>query len=353
VSGPGLGRAATVAALLAAAASAAAFVRSTTGANPGTGQALWWRARQVNFIVNASGYRGGCASPGDAAAAVRASFPTWGSAARTGAQPCTDFTFHDCGDSSRTDLGYAQGASDNANLVVFRSGRCIDHAGDPACSDPTSASCVEKFNCWSHDNTIGGGGTLALTTVTFDVGTGEIFDADMELHGWDGSLTTPTGFYFTCASAPPCVSNYGGTNCAEIDVQNTVTHEAGHMLGLDHVCVSGGTPPSDQCPTTGNEPTMAPTAGAGDIDKRTLEQDDVSGVCSVYPAGGPTQRATGSPTGDNPTATVPVAAAAACPPLVKSSTGGGGGGGCATGGAGGLGLVALALVALRRRLARP
>ncbi|MFL5300452.1 MAG: hypothetical protein ACJ79R_08935, partial [Anaeromyxobacteraceae bacterium] len=295
MSGPRLGRAATVAALLAAAAPAAAFVRSTTGDNPGTGQALWWRARQINVIVNTTAYHGGCATGADAAAAVRASFPTWTRAtAAGGAQACTDFTFNDCGDSARADLGYTSGGSDNANIVVFRGSRCVDHQSDSACADPTSSQCVEKFNCWSHDDASGGGGILALTTVTFDVDTGEIVDADMELHGWDGNLASPTGFYFTCASSSTCGPTYGGQNCAAIDVQNTVTHEAGHMLGLDHVCVAGGAAPSNVCPA-GAEPTMAPTAGKGDIDKRTLEPDDVAGVCSIYPAAAPTQRATATP----------------------------------------------------------
>ena len=78
--------------------------------------------------------------------------------------------------------------------------------------------------------------------------------------------------------------------CAEgeIDLLNTVTHEAGHFLGLGHTSVDGA--------------TMAAYGQTGDIDKRTLEPDDEDGYCAlelpehgssdscdtpVYSAGGP------------------------------------------------------------------
>ncbi len=330
-------RALAALAVLAVTAPAHAFVRSTTVKdNPGAGGALWWRPRVITFVLNATAYDGGCASPAAAASAARASFPAWMNATQAGgAQPCTDFRFHDCGDTSTTALG-----NDGVNLVVFRSGRCIDHASDPVCTASDLGACVEKYNCWAHDNSIGSGGILALTTVTFNATTGEMFDADMELHSWDGNLTNPTGFYFTCASSPQCTTTYGGVNCAAFDIQNTVTHEAGHMLGLDHICDSSSVAPfARQCPTP--VPTMAPTATLGDIDKRTLAPDDIDGVCSIYPAGGPTLMATASPSGDNPTTTVAVSDPQACP-AAKSS------GGCSSVGGGGLALLALALAFWRR-----
>ncbi len=280
-------RAVAAVAVLAIAAGTYAFVRSTTG-SPGN-LPLFWRSPQVTYFVNMGAFTGtGCGAtggPAAAAALARQSFPAWSNATRAGeSKPCTDFKFVDGGDSGSFALG-----NDQVNLVVMRKGLCSVQS-DPLCSSPPLlpdgspdfGPCAQKFNCWSHDNNTGTGGILALTTATFVVSTGEILDADMELNGWNGNLPSPTGFYFTCA--PPgsgiCAQSYGGSNCIEFDVGNTVTHEAGHMLGLDHVCVTQGNPACHP------EDTMAPTATAGDTNKRTLAADDIEGVCTIYPAGG-------------------------------------------------------------------
>lgn len=52
-----------------------------------------------------------------------------------------------------------------------------------------------------------------------------------------------------------------------MDVQSSVTHEVGHLLGLWHSTVSGAT----------LNPAMD-----GNPDARSLEEDDVDGVCSLY-----------------------------------------------------------------------
>jgi MYXO-CTERM domain-containing protein len=328
---------------------ALAFLRSTTD----SGLCLWWRPRQINYAVNTSALNSGCDSRAAAAGLARASVSTWMSAAQPGAlQACTDFKFNDCGDTSRTDLGYnGNEVASNVNLIVFRSGLCSQKT-DPLCTRPSLDStglpdfgpCIQKTNCWEHDASSGPGGTIALTTVTFDNNTGEILDADMELHGWNGSASAPDGFYFTCAGpgAPICSLAFGQQGCVAMDIGNTVTHEAGHMLGLDHPCALGA-PPS-ACPVGGA--TMEPTAGLGDTDKRTLKPDDVLGVCTMYPAGGPTTTCL---------ATIPVAVAApaACP-VLPSAGGGGGGCGCGTASASGLALLGLFLAALwpRRRSAQ-
>ncbi|MBI5490607.1 MAG: matrixin family metalloprotease [Deltaproteobacteria bacterium] len=92
---------------------------------------------------------------------------------------------------------------------------------------------------------------IALTTITYDVASGAILDADIELNGFS--------FQF-------------GTTCAAglADVQNTVTHEAGHMLGLDHTDVPGATMRSRSYP--------------GDCELRSLEADDTAGLVTIYPA---------------------------------------------------------------------
>jgi hypothetical protein len=55
------------------------------------------------------------------------------------------------------------------------------------------------------------------------------------------------------------------------DIGSVTVHESGHALGLDHSDV----------PTA----TMWPSALEGDISTRSLDQDDIDGVCSLYPSG--------------------------------------------------------------------
>lgn len=314
-----------LAAAAALVAGVAGFVRSTTvPGRPDQGKPLRWGRPSVTYAVNASGFRSvpGCASPAAAAAGVRQSFPAWSGATRAGeSQPCTDFRFVDGGDTSRADLGYdpTPGAS-NVNLVVFREGLCAAITSDPDCQQADLGPCIERHDCWSHDATFGPGGTLALTTVTYVPDTGELLDADLELNGWNGDASAPTGWYFTCADPPAttCASpGFGEAGCIDIDVRNTVTHEAGHVLGLDHVCEASYPPPYDACPTIDTPsgplpPVMAPTAVPGDTDKRQLKPDDVEGVCTIYPAAG--------------------------------------GCGCRSGGGGGLALLGLVLALWRRRM---
>ena len=56
----------------------------------------------------------------------------------------------------------------------------------------------------------------------------------------------------------------------QVDAQSIITHEIGHQLGLGHTSVNGS--------------TMYPSY-AGGTGARTLAQDDIEGVCSLYPSG--------------------------------------------------------------------
>jgi hypothetical protein len=109
--------------------------------------------------------------------------------------------------------------------------------------------------------------TLALTTVTYNKNTGEIYDSDIEVNSHiqvgsgGGGISTDT----------PVPAN-------AFDLQSILTHEAGHFLGLAHSNV--GCSPSG-CPT------MDAVYKTGSDDFRTLDQDDVAGICAVYPAGRP------------------------------------------------------------------
>ena len=295
-------RALSALALVTSAGVAHAFVRSTTVPfHPDQGLWLFWKPRQISYLVNASAFAGpGCSTNAAAAALARASFSAWMNATLPGqTQACTDFKFIDGGDTTRTELGYDKAnPSHNINLVAFRKGPC-SAVNDPLCTNPANGDlgpCVEAHNCWSHDVSQTAGDIIALTTVTFLTNTGEIVDADMELNA--GDMSDTSGFYFTCAppSSPTCQQGtFTEASCVAFDIGNAVTHEAGHMLGLDHVCVPSYPAPYNACGSLSAD-TMYPSATEGDTNKRTLKTDDIQAVCTIYPTG---QSTAASPTPSN------------------------------------------------------
>jgi hypothetical protein len=184
---------------------------------------------------------------------------------------CTSFRFEYRGLTTKKAAGFddSPGAS-NENLIAFRHGLCD---GNPACGTDLEA-CADQIGCWPHAtrSNIGSSRTIAITTTSYIPSTGEIVDADMELHDHSAA---GIGYWFTC----PAAGNYCGSRdaqpdgtCISTDVGSIVTHEAGHMLGLDH-------PPVQNA-------TMFATYVPGSVDLRTLDGDDVNGVCAIYPAGG-------------------------------------------------------------------
>lgn len=100
-------------------------------------------------------------------------------------------------------------------------------------------------------------GTIAITVVTFDSLTGEIFDADIELNS--RTDTNQGGFFFAVGRMP---------EPDECDLQTILTHEFGHFLGLAHSSITRA--------------VMYPTAGLGEI-RSDLNNDDSAGICAIYP----------------------------------------------------------------------
>lgn len=217
-----------------AAAPAQAFLCTRT---PGTGPSVAWEERAV--VVQRSG--------GSADVDV-------GAIDDALALSAAQWTDVDCSDLSLTvgpptdvrivGFDWAKGSDDpaNQNIVVFR-----NHAPNTSPADPIDE--------WVHTF-----GALAITTVTFESSSGRLLDADIEVND--------ISFDFTTCDPP----------CAQFDLRNTLTHELGHVIGLDH-------PPFDQ-PNAG-EATMFASASSGDINKRDLGDDDVDAVCTIYPAGAP------------------------------------------------------------------
>jgi MYXO-CTERM domain-containing protein len=184
----------------------------------GSGKELYWPSMPVTFALNSD-----CAGPdvpkSACIEAVKASFTVWE------APECTSLRFTYEGETSETTVGYDQtNSGSNFNLVVW------------------------LFEKWPYEKN-----GMALTTTTYQTATGIIVDADMELNGVDFK-------YAVLDAANPLLS----------DIANTVTHEAGHFVGLDHASDPGA--------------TMYPTAPYGEVDKRDLAEDDIAGICAVYPA---------------------------------------------------------------------
>ncbi|MBU1433297.1 matrixin family metalloprotease [Myxococcota bacterium] len=101
---------------------------------------------------------------------------------------------------------------------------------------------------WLRDDWAHGADTLAITITVFQRGTGELLDADILVNERD----------------------YTWSDEGENDLQNTLTHEVGHLLGLGH--------------SEHPEATMFATAGDFEITKRDLHEDDMAGLARVYPS---------------------------------------------------------------------
>jgi len=92
--------------------------------------------------------------------------------------------------------------------------------------------------------------TLAVTVDTFNDVSGQLLDADINVNG--------VNFRWSA-----------GGGMGVFDVQNVITHEAGHLLGLGHSTVPAS--------------TMYADASPGETSKRTLHADDVAGLVFLYP----------------------------------------------------------------------
>lgn len=109
-----------------------------------------------------------------------------------------------------------------------------------------------------------GSGVIAITTINWDE-QGRVTDADITFNGRD--------FTFSVTEAFP--------GPGPVDLQDVMTHEVGHLLGLDHTPLVG---------PTSIRPTMNPFASQdGPGLARTLEPDDTAGATALYPGSAATQ----------------------------------------------------------------
>ena len=168
----------------------------------------------------------------DALTTIRQSFQTWNDVST-----CSHPLMVDSGlVSGKKPIVAVSGGSVGNNLVAFQSG--ATWLADKAGVDQT--------------------GVIALTTLFFDPNTAEIRSYALEANEGNyqfANYPLPAGF-----QTDPRRST--------IDLANTLTHEFGHVMGLDH--------------SLDNQSTMFYRAPAGETSKRTLEADDINGLCSLY-----------------------------------------------------------------------
>lgn len=241
------------------------YVRTTDRVS---GACLFWTNREVPWVLNE---KGSADVPlEELRAALDRSFAEWQDVA------CTDVSFRFDGLTPRIDARFDRTAADNVNLLVWREVTCDEAAPatDPCWTDDDRTACADVYDCWTH-----GPGIIALTTLNYAQSTGVIWDGDIEFNGAPEPSGTEFRYTATVADSPVCTSPTE-TDCVSTDVQNTATHEIGHLLGFGH------TPVPDA--------TMFSSAPLGETAKRSLAQDDIDGVCAVYPAGGPPLTCTGS-----------------------------------------------------------
>jgi len=138
----------------------------------------------------------------------------------------------------------------------------------PLASAPDASDCINSDSCdpfthdvivfdddgWPYDDNTAN--PLALTTVSYGVKDGRIFEAKTEINSAEYAFTTAT-------------SSDAGNDA--YDLQSVLTHEAGHFLGLAHA-------------------TEATSIMFWQIEQGAilhLTPDDESGICTIYPPAGP------------------------------------------------------------------
>lgn len=117
----------------------------------------------------------------------------------------------------------------------------------------TNASDNRNVLRWVNSNIASG--VFAVTITTFDTTAGQITDADMELNDRD----------FTWDTHGP---NGTGGQFGRAMIENVVTHEVGHVVGLDH--------PNNA------QSTMFYSSGPGLVSQSSLEADDLAPLIEDY-----------------------------------------------------------------------
>lgn len=112
-------------------------------------------------------------------------------------------------------------------------------------------------------SSVAGDDVVALTSVVFTTDEGLILDADIRMNAdhfhWEEITKVSYDF-------------------KRVDVQNIMTHEVGHFLGLDH-----SQDRSYQGKAVATDATMWALTYPNEIKRRVLDEDDKTGVRTIYP----------------------------------------------------------------------
>jgi MYXO-CTERM domain-containing protein len=201
---------------------AQAFVRTKATTPDGKEVSLFWNEFPIKYHINKAGSPDITDLEGTYDA-IKASFQAWMNPG------CGCFQANFVGFTDLAETGYNQDKPDeDQNVIFFRK------------------------DDWGHNRQ-----AVAVTSVVYSRSTGQIFGFDIEINDRDYRFSLD-------GSSVPGIPR----PIATIDLQNTITHEAGHALGLDH---------SDN-----KSATMYASAPPGETSKRQLHSDDIEGLCTIY-----------------------------------------------------------------------
>jgi hypothetical protein len=152
---------------------------------------------------------------------------------------------------------------------AWQSVSCPDTGAPPSISvaedfGPTSCTLTEYTHTGANANAIAfrdgvwpyadeEDSAIGLTMVSFDSINGQIVDADVEING----------------TLPLSVAAQITPGQREFDLLSVLTHEAGHFLGLGH----------SDAPDSVMRPSYDPATDS----LRELSDDDIAGICTIYP----------------------------------------------------------------------
>lgn len=208
-----------------------------------------WYANEITYTIEAKGLL----LQGISDAAVQASaargFATW-SSVQCGL--CHDPNGVSCApvacDSHPLGLNFRFSGSTTEQPALACEDGSLPGADNPDCVLVANGSQIAFIDTdWPHGSTV-----IATTIVAADEVSGRIADADIQFNTQDKRF---------CLDGRDCP-------LGEYDLDNTMTHEIGHLLGLDH--------------SLDGDATMYGGAPPGEVRKRDLLADDIAGVCTAY-----------------------------------------------------------------------